>query len=266
MNLLKQGFSWWCFANRGVEPSDLLQNARSIGYEGVDLIDKPHWPLARKHGLRILAVAGHGTIENGLNRREEATRIEKELRAQIAEAEAWEIPLLICFSGNRNGMDDAAGLAACAETLGKIAPVAAAAGVTLALELLNSRVDHPDYQADHTAWGVQLCEAVGSPAVKLLYDIYHMQVMEGDVIRTIQSHHSHFAHYHTAGNPGRGMPDHTQELNYPAIYRAIAATGYDGFISHEFLPGADPLAALQVAYSDCVAATNGAAVRGVPDQ
>ncbi|MDD5199489.1 MAG: TIM barrel protein [Terrimicrobiaceae bacterium] len=251
MSALRQSFSWWCFANRGVEPGELLSGARKIGYQGVDLIDEALWPAAKANGLAISATGGHGTIESGLNRRENAARIEQELRANIAKAREWEIPILICFSGNRAGLDDEAGLESCAETLRRLAPVAADAGVVLAMELLNSKVDHADYQCDGAAWGIELCRRVDSPAFKLLYDIYHMQVMEGDIIRTIQCSHSFFAHYHTAGNPGRGQPDHSQELHYPAIYRAIAATGYGGFLSHEFLPAGNPVDALERAFNDC---------------
>jgi hydroxypyruvate isomerase len=250
MRAMKQGFSWWCFANRGVEPKALLAGTAKIGYQAVDLIDEPLWPMARDHGLTIAAVNGHGTLSDGLNRRENAARIEGELLANIDKAAQWKIPVLICFSGNRNGLGDETGLAQCAETLARVAPRAAEAGVTLAMELLNSKIDHPGCQCDHTAWGVRLCERVGSPAVRLLYDIYHMQIMEGDVIRTIQQAHPYFAHYHTAGNPGRGPLDQKQELYYPAIFDAIEKTGYQGFVSHEFLPaaGTNPLKALAQAF------------------
>jgi hydroxypyruvate isomerase len=255
MAALRQSFSWWCFANRGLEPEALLKAARKIGYEGVDLIDEPLWPMALKQGLTIAAIGGHASIEDGLNRRENAARIEKELRASIAKAAEWKIPVVLCFAGNRSAsISDEEGLAVCAETLGKVISTAAEAGVTLALELLNSKVDHRGYQGDHTAWGVELCRRVNSPAFRLLYDIYHMQIMEGDVIRTIQSDHAFFAHYHTAGVPGRGQPDQTQELYYPAIYRAIGQTGYRGFVSHEFLPKGDPREALKAAFEDCAAA------------
>jgi hydroxypyruvate isomerase len=252
--MIRQSFSWWCFADKGLEPKALLAGAREIGYEAVDLIEEELWPVAKAAGLRISAIAGHATLENGLNRRENAARIEAELRANIAKAVEWNIPVLICFSGNRGGISDEEGLTRCAETLARVAPVAEAAGVALAVELLNSKVDHPDYQCDHTVWGVELCRRVNSPAVKLLYDIYHMQIMEGDIIRTIREHYAAFAHYHTAGNPGRGQPDATQEIAYPAIYRAIAATGYTGFVSHEFLPAVAPLEALRLACEDCASA------------
>ena len=171
----------------------------------------------------------------------------------LAKAGTWPFPVLICFSGCRRGLSDEAGLEQCAKTLRRLAPRAEEAGVVLAMELLNSKVDHADYQCDHTAWGIELCRRVGSPVVKLLYDIYHMQIMEGDLVHTIRDGHEFFAHYHTAGNPGRGQPDETQEINYPAVYRAIAETGYAGIISHEFLPKGDPLAALEKAYRDCAA-------------
>jgi hydroxypyruvate isomerase len=158
---------------------------------------------------------------------------------------------LICFSGNRHGLDDATGAEITAETLSAVAPMAEAAGVTLVLELLNSKVDHPDYQCDHTAWGVQVVKAVNSPRVKLLYDIYHMQVMEGDIIRTIQENHPHIAHYHTAGNPGRHELDANQELNYRAIVQAIIATGYTGYLGQEFVPLGDPVAGLRSAFATC---------------
>jgi len=251
MKPLRQSFSWWCFANRGIDPDALLAGAARLGYEGVDLIDETLWPAARRHGLDITAIGGHSSIEDGLNRSENAARIQRELRDNIAKAHQWKIPVLICFSGNRfSDADDEAGLDQCAKTLARVAPEAAQAGVVLAMELLNSKVDHRGYQCDHAAWGVELCRRVNSPAVKLLYDIYHMQIMEGDIIRTIQANHGYFAHYHTAGNPRRGQPDAMQEISYPAIYRAIAQTGYSGIVSHEFLPVGNPLDALKKAFDD----------------
>lgn len=251
---MKQSFAWWCFANRGVEAGELLAGAGRLGYAGVELIDEALWAAARKAGLRIAAVAGHGTLTDGLNRRENAARIEGELLANIAKAEAAEIPVLICFSGNRcAGVDDESGLDAATETLARVAARAETAGVTLAVELLNSRVDHPGYMADRSAWGVRLCERVNSPAVRLLYDVYHMQIMEGDVMSTIAAHHRWFVHYHTAGNPGRGefagAEGAGQELNYSAILGAIRRTGFSGYVGHEFVPVGDPLAALARAHA-----------------
>jgi hydroxypyruvate isomerase len=257
MKALRQSFSWWCFANRGVEPEALLAGAAKIGYAGVDLIDEKFWPLAKKNELMITAIGGHSTLESGLNRAENAARIEGELRLNIAKASEWNIPVLICFSGNRHGESNEAGIAQCAETLRRVTAEAEAAGVTLAMELLNSKVDHRGYQCDRSEWGIELCRRVGSPAFKLLYDIYHVQIMEGDLVRTILEAHEFFAHYHTAGNPGRGEPDETQEINYTAVYQAIATMGYDGFISHEFIPTGDPLAALKRAFRVCEDAVRG---------
>ena len=257
MSALKQGFSWWCFADRGVEPAALLTGAAKTGYEAVDLVDEKFWPLVRDHGLKLGAINGHHSLADGLNKKENAARIQDELRAKLEKAAEWKFPVLICFSGNRNGLDDATGLAQCAETLAAVAPDAERAGVVLAVELLNSKVDHKDYQCDRTAWGVRLCDQVGSPAVKLLYDIYHMQIMEGDLIRTIRDNHSYFAHYHTAGNPGRGQPDRSQEINYSAVYRAIADVSPEALVCHEFIPKGDPLDALAKAHSGCLAACEG---------
>jgi hydroxypyruvate isomerase len=251
---MKQSFSWWCFTGRGVEPDALLAAAAKIGYKGVDLIDEALWPNVLRAGLTLGAVDGHRSIGEGLNHAKHADRIVKELETKIEKARQYQVPALICFSGERHGATDEAGIIQSAETLKRVAPLAAEAGITLVIELLNSKVDHAGYQCDHTAWGVELCRRVNSPAVKLLYDIYHMQIMEGDIIRTIQMQHEYIGHYHTAGNPGRGQPDETQELYYPAIYRAIAKTGYNGFIAHEFIPAGDPIAALEKAFQDCATA------------
>ncbi len=238
-----------------MQPEALVKTAVEIGYEAVELVGQEHFPLIKDHGLKIASVNGHGTIENGLNRRENRDRIRGELEANLELAVKWDIPNLIVFSGNRDGATDDEGAEITAETLRLIAPAAEDAGVTLVMELLNSKVDHHNYQCDHTAWGVRVCKMVNSPRVKLLYDIYHMQIMEGDVIRTIQENHAHFGHYHTAGVPGRHEIDETQELYYPAIVRAIQATGYDGYLGQELLPAGDPVAALRRAYELCCVET-----------
>lgn len=248
---LKQSFSWWCFADKGVESRELLWGAANIGYAGVEMLEPELWPVALEAGLKIATIAGHGTIEQGLNRRLNALRIEKELRTNIELAAIHHIPYLICFSGNREGLDDSEGLGICCETLERILPHAEQAGVTLIMELLNSKVDHHDYQCDQTNWGVELCRRLDSSNFRLLYDIYHMQIMEGDIIRTIRDNHPFIAHYHTAGNPGRGPLDASQELNYPAIFRTIAQTGYSGYIGHEFLPESNPISELEKAYHLC---------------
>src|SRR5215207_4333952 len=200
---MKASLTWWSFADCGIAADDLIRAVAGMGYDGIELADEVLWPAIAEAGLVIVSHRAHGTIESGLNRLENHDRIETEILANLDLARRWDIPLLICFSGNREGLSDEAGIENTALGLSRVARAAEDAGVTLALELLNSKVDHPDYQCDHTAWGVQVCEMVGSPRVKLLYDIYHMQIMEGDIIRTIQDKHAHFGHYHTAGNPGR---------------------------------------------------------------
>ncbi|HEV2659707.1 MAG TPA: TIM barrel protein [Ktedonobacteraceae bacterium] len=249
MSQIKQSVCWWCFAS--VAPRQLLRAAADIGYAAVELVEPEYWPLIKEYGLTIASTNGGLSIEQGLNRREHHAQIEQRLRATIEQAEHWGIPNIIVFSGNRAGLDDKTGAEITAEGLSRVAGVAEQAGVTLILELLNSKVDHKDYQCDHTTWGVEVCRMVNSPRVKLLYDIYHMQIMEGDIIRTIRANHAFFAHYHTAGNPGRHEIDETQELNYPPIIRAIRETGYEGYLGQELIPLGDPLAGLKQAFDLC---------------
>ncbi len=248
---MQQSLAWWCCTRVGMTPQEIVEAATAIGYAGVELASQEHWPLIAAAGLKIVAERGHASLEDGLNRRANHDRTEREIHANLDLAVKWGIPVLICFSGNRDGLDDAEGAKVTAAGLARVAEAAEQAGVTLALELLNSKVDHPGYQCDRTAWGLEVIRAVGSPRVRLLYDIYHMQIMEGDVIRTIREHHTAFGHYHTAGNPGRSDLDDAQELQYPAIVRAIAATGYDGYIGQEFIPKGDPVAALRHAFTVC---------------
>ncbi|HLZ56459.1 MAG TPA: TIM barrel protein [Ktedonosporobacter sp.] len=251
MKYLKQSFAWWCFARGDMTAERLVRLTAEIGYEAVELVGQEYWPLIKAHGLTIASINGQSSIEAGFNRREHHARLEQEVRDRIALAVQWGIPNLIVFSGNRAGLSDQKGAEITAEGLRRVAPLARDAGITLILELLNSKVDHPDYQADKVNWGLQVCHLVDSLAVKLLYDIYHMQIMEGDIIQTIRRHHALFAHYHTAGNPGRHEFDQTQELQYEPIFQTIAATGYQGYIGHEFLPTGDPEQALQWAFERC---------------
>jgi hydroxypyruvate isomerase len=251
MRHIKQSAAWWCFVRGEMTPERFVRAAAEIGYEGVEIVDPAYWQLVKDHGLAIASVVGHASLVDGLNRRENHGRIAEELRANLEQAARWAIPNLICFSGNRSGLDDAAGAEITAEGLRAVAQAAEDAGVNLVLELLNSKVDHKDYQCDRTAWGLRVCQMVESPRVKLLYDIYHMQIMEGDIIRTIRDNHTYFGHYHTAGNPGRNDLDEDQELNYPAIMRAILATGYDGYVGQEFIPKGDPVVALRDAFERC---------------
>jgi hydroxypyruvate isomerase len=175
----------------------------------------------------------------------------RELEETIPRAAEARVPNVIAMFGNRNGRGDAVGIEACVTGLKRIAPLAEEHGVTVCVELLNSRVDHADYQGDRTAFGVAVIEAVGSPRVKLLYDIYHMQIMEGDVIRTIRRHVAHIGHFHTGGVPGRHEIDDGQELNYRAVARAIADIGFQGYVAHEFVPAGDPIASLREAVAIC---------------
>ncbi len=250
MTALNTSVAWWCFEG-SLPPDELIETAAHLGYAGLEFVPPEHWPATTEAGLTIVAIRGHESLTDGLNRRENHDRIEREQTANLELARQWGIPILICFSGNRGGLDDEEGATATADGLRRVATAAEDAGVTLVLEFLNSRVDHPDYQCDRTEWGVRVCGWADSPRVKLLYDIYHMQIMEGDIIRTIGAHHDLIGHYHVAGNPGRHEPDDRQELSYPAIYRAIAETGYDGFVGMEYLPTDDPAGSLERAIAAC---------------
>lgn len=247
MRAIKPTTAWWCLAGM-LTPEQIIETTRSIGYPGIEFAPREQWDAIRDAGLRIVCVRGHNDITNGLNDPGEHDRIEREILANLKLAQEYDIPSLVCFSGERKGQDDASGAANTIAGMRRVAKAAEEAGVVLALELLNSKVDHPDYQCDHTSWGVEVETAVDSPAVKLLYDVYHMQIMEGDIIRTIGAQHTHFGHYHLAGNPGRNDPDETQELFFPPILDAIEATGYTGYMGMEYIPSGDPVASLQKAY------------------
>lgn len=251
MGQIKQSVAWWCFEQRGMTLASLVQTAAEIGYKAIEGVEQEHWQLIKDHGLAIASMVGQSSIEEGFNRREHHDRLEREVRANIVLAAQWGIPHVIVLSGNREGLDDRRGAEITAEGLRPLVKIAEDEGVTLLLEMLNSKVDHLDYQADKTTWGLEVCRMTSSPAMKLLYDIYHMQIMEGDIIRTIHEHHSYFGHYHTAGNPGRHEIDDTQELQYHPIIQAILATGYDGYIGHEFIPQGEPVAALKHAFELC---------------
>ena len=251
MSTFKQSLSWWSACCKGVDPFHLIKEAARFGYKGVEMVDEKYWPAIHDAGMQVATLNGHQSLQDGLNKRANHSRIEDEINKKLEIAKKNKVPALICLSGNRCGLDDYRGMDATADGLLRVKKAAESAGVTLVLELLNSKVDHPDYQCDHTMWGVNVIKRVDSPRVKLLYDIYHMQIMEGDVIRTIRENIQHIGHFHTAGNPGRNDLDADQELNYPAICRAISATGYSGFVGQEFLPKGDPVAALEHAFKQC---------------
>ncbi len=244
MSEIKQSLCIPCFKPEGMELADFCGTVADMGYSAVEIWfrDERFGELVeavRSAGLQLASMAGHESIEDGLNKRSNHDRIESEFIASIDLAAEHNVPGLICFSGKRNeGQSDEDGLTACAEGIQRVIGYAGEKGVNLNMELLNSKVDHPGYQCDSSEWGFRLCRRVGSPRMKLLYDIYHMQIMEGDIIRTITENIEHIGHFHTAGNPGRNEPDDSQELNYRGICRAIAGTGYDLYLAHEFGPHA----------------------------
>jgi hydroxypyruvate isomerase len=251
MPKIKQSLAWWCYNRNGIVPRAFFKEAKKIGYAAVELLTRDLWDTAREEGLVIAAHGGHESLSDGLNQPENHNRIEDEINRMLDAAVQYQIPNLIVFSGNRRGLSDEEGATNTIDGLKRVAKAAEAHGINLVLELLNSKVDHKDYQCDHTDWGVRVVKAVNSPRVKLLYDIYHMQIMEGDVIRTLRDNIDYIGHFHTAGNPGRRDMDDTQELNYPPIIRAIAETHYTGYIGHEFVPKGDPIEAIRVAYQLC---------------
>ncbi|MEY4832309.1 MAG: hypothetical protein RL527_522 [Planctomycetota bacterium] len=239
----------WCYG--GFELKDLCARVKAMGYGSVELLSESEWNVVQDAGLACAVANGPTSIVEGMNRRETHDRIVKEAERLLPLVAKAGIPQMIVFSGNRRGMPDDEGLANCADCLRRIMPAAKAEGVTIVMELLNSKVDHRDYMCDRTPWGVRLAEAVGDDRFRLLYDIYHMQVMEGDVIRTIRDHSKWIGHYHTGGVPGRNEIGTTQELFYPAICAAIAGTGYTGFIGQEFIPALDPMESLRSAITLC---------------
>jgi hydroxypyruvate isomerase len=250
---LKQSVCYWTYQKWYPNLDDFCKEAARIGLKGVDLVTPAQYGTVKKYGLTPAMTSGSGpnTIPIGLNRRENHEKVLESLRGDITAAANAGVPNVITFSGNRKGMADNEGLENCAVGLNKIKGYAEEKGVTVALELLNSKVNHKDYMADHTAWGVELMKRVNSPKIKLLYDIYHMQIMEGDVIRTIRENIQYLAHFHTGGNPGRHEIDQTQELNYHAVAQAIADTGFNGVITHEYTPVHDPLKSLAQAIEIC---------------
>jgi len=241
----------WCYGSIPLE--EFCQAARDMGLQSVELLSVNDFPTLKKYGLTCAVVSGvPGGIENGLNRVENHDKIVEFMEKTLPAVAEFGAPNVICFSGNRKGMSDEQGLENCAIGLKRIAPLAEKHKVTVIMELLNSKVNHKDYQCDYSKWGVELCKRVGSERIKLLYDIYHMQIMEGDICATIKANHQYFAHYHTGGVPGRNEIDETQELNYPRIMQTIVESGYKGFVAQEFIPKRpDKLASLRQGVQIC---------------
>jgi hydroxypyruvate isomerase len=246
---LKQSAARWCYSKMSLD--DLAREAARMGLKGIDLIDYKEWPTVQKYGLVPAMTPGAGTIADGFNRKENHDRLVREMEENITRAAAAHVPNVITFSGNRRGQPDAEGLENCVIGLNRVKKIAEDKGVTINLELLNSKVDHHDYQCDHTSWGAEVIKRVDSPRVKLLYDIYHMQIMEGDIIRTIRQNIQYIGHFHTGGVPGRHEIDGTQELNYRPVAEAIVNAGFTGYFAHEFIPTRDPMKSLEEAARLC---------------
>jgi hydroxypyruvate isomerase len=246
---INQSVSKWCYGKFSLE--EMCAVGKKMGLKAIDLLGPNDFPTLKKHGLACSMVNSHG-LSKGINRKENHEECLAKIRTAIDAAAEYKYPNVISFPGNRKGMTDDVGVDNSVIALKKIAGYAEKKGVTICLEYLNSKVDHKDYMFDKMAWGVEVCKKVGSESVKILYDIYHAQIMEGDIIRTLRNNKDYIGHYHTGGNPGRNEIDESQELYYPAIMRAIVETGYKGYVAHEFVPKKkDQIASLAYAVRIC---------------
>lgn len=247
---IHQSVSRWCYRDLSVD--QLSEYAFKIGLKGVDLLQPEYYEIPRRYGLVCtMGYAGGGEIASALNDTRNHASIEQAFRANIPVAAKAGVPNVITFAGNRRGMSDDEGARNTIAGFNRIKKIAEDHGVTICLELLNSKIDHPDYMCDHTAWGVRVVKEVNSPHVKLLYDIYHMQIMEGDLIRTIRENIQWIGHFHTGGVPGRHELDHHQEVQWDAVMSAIADSGFRGYVAHEFVPSGDPRTSLRAAADLC---------------
>lgn len=249
---LRQGVCKGVFKGTNLDLDGMCREAARLGAVGIDLVGPEAFASLKKYGLiPSMLPGGSGIKKDGINDPKNHAMVDAKMREAIKAAASVKAPNVIVLAGDREGISDEQGLEHCAAFLNNLKRLAEDSQVTLCIELLNSKVNHPGYMCDHTAWGVQLCQRVNSPRVKLLYDIYHMQIMEGDVIRTIQQNFAYIGHFHTAGNPGRHEFDETQELNYPPICRAIADLGYQGILSHEYTPTKEALPTLGKMMRQC---------------
>jgi len=247
---IRQSASRWCYET--IPLDELCAKGAEMGLQGIDLLNEEEWEIPRRFGFVCsMGYGGGGEIPSALNRVENHAKIEAAFRKSIPQAAKAGVPNLITFSGNRNGMSDEQGARNTVIGLNRIKKIAEDHGVRICMELLNSKVDHKDYMCDHTAWGVRVMQEVNSPHVKLLYDIYHMQIMEGDLSQTITENIQWIGHFHTGGVPGRHELDDHQEVNWVGVMRAIASTGFGGFVGHEFMPTRDPLTSLRQAVMLC---------------
>ncbi|MBT8204196.1 MAG: TIM barrel protein [Eudoraea sp.] len=242
---------YWCY--NSIPLDTFLQNLNTLGLKAIDLVGPEDWPLLKKYNIHASMCWGAELgLTEGWNDTKNHPALIKNYTGMIPKVADAGYTNLICFSGNRNKMTDEQGLQNCVDGLEQVLSLAEKHGVVLHMELLNSKVDHKDHMCDHTPWGVELCRQLGTDHFKLLYDIYHMQIMEGDVIRTIRDYHEYIGHYHTGGNPGRHEIDETQELFYPAIMKAILETGFSGHVAQEFIPSwKDKIAALDQGVTIC---------------
>lgn len=251
---IKHSVARWSYGFLSLD--DLCTTIKKIGFAAIDLVGPKEWQTLKKHGVDSSMCNGAEiSLTEGWNDKQYHATLIKNYTEHINLVADAGYKNLICFSGNRKGIDDETGMKHCVEGLKQVLPLAEKRGVIIQMELFNSKIDHKDYMCDNTRWGVELCRRIGSPNFKLLYDIYHMQINEGDIIRTIRDHHQYFAHYHTAGVPGRHEIDESQELYYPAIMKAIVETGYKGYVAQEYIPtGKDnesKIAALKKAVAIC---------------
>ncbi len=248
---IKQSICGGCLRKAGLDREQTAKLLVEMGLAGRDLVGRDEWPTLQKHGLVATMVPGAGSIKNGLNNKSMHSRFLEDFKANIAAAAEYKWPNVICMAGDRKGISDEEGMDNCHAILKEAVKIAEDHGVTICMELLNSKVNHPGYMCDKSEWGFELCRRVNSPRFKLLYDIYHMQIMEGDLIATIRKNIQHIGHFHTAGVPGRHELDENQEIYYPAVMRAIVETGYQGYVAHEYSPVRDPLESLVQAVKTC---------------
>ena len=239
----------WCYGS--IPLDDLCRAGAALGLKSIELLDEKEWKVPAKYGLTCAMANGPGPIHKGWNRVEHHDELVKASERMLPLAKDAGLPNMIVFSGNRAGISDADGIRNCVAGLKRVTPLAEKLGLTLCLELLNSRVDHHDYQCDRTDWGVEVCKAVGSPRLKLLFDIYHVQIMEGDIIRRIRDNVAFIGHFHTGGVPGRHEIDDDQELHWRTIAQAIADLKFEGYFAHEFVPVRDPITSLKEAFVRC---------------
>ena len=248
---IKQAICGGCLRKSGLSMGDTVALLKKMGLAGMDFVGRGDWPLLKKSGLAATMVGGAGSIRKGLNDKSMHAKFLGDFKANIKAAAESKWPNVICMAGDRKGIGDKEGMDNCHAVLKEAVKIAEDLGVTICMELLNSKVNHPGYMCDKSEWGFELCRRVNSPRFKMLYDIYHMQIMEGDLIATIRKNIQFIGHFHTAGVPGRHELDESQEIFYPAVMRAIAETSYQGYVAHEYTPTRDPVKSLTQAVEAC---------------